>query len=51
MNLGSLSEVMHFGMPNTLTTCYKKVLHSLGCSDALMYKYQDNLLGGSVLLS
>ena len=23
MNLGSLSKMMHFGMPNTLNMCYK----------------------------
>ena len=30
MNLASLSEMMHFGMPNTLTTCYKNRLTVLG---------------------
>ena len=30
MNLGSLSDIVHFGMPNTLTTCYKNRSAALG---------------------
>ena len=30
MNLGSLSEMMHLGMPKTLTRCYKNRSATLG---------------------